>query len=282
MTKALAVQWHTTKVVLQREVEEALANRWLLAYAALMGLLVIVVSYAGYRELGQAAFQGLGRTTASLLGLASLLVSVTSLVLGATAIVGERERGTLATQLAQPISWEAFLVGKFLGQAMALTMATSLGLGVGGLVVALLAPLDQAALMLVFLALMVGLGTAMLGTGYLVSVVAGDRVHALLAAVALWFWFVLVMDLVALGAVTAAHLNEASLWALLLLNPVEVVRLLAILWLEPDPFVLGPLGSFVRDTLGVEAALAALAAALVTWIVAPLAGAAALFRRQEI
>jgi len=280
--RGVAGEWRTVRVVLEREVADALGNRWLLAYVSLLALLVGGVSYAGHRELGEAAFQGFGRTTASLLGLASLLVSVMALVLGATAVVGERERGTLATQLAQPISREAFLVGKFLGQAVALALATSLGLGVGGLAVAVLAPVDEVGLYLLFLGLMVALGTAMLALGYLVSVVTGERVQALLAAVGLWFWFVLAMDLVAMGAVAAAHLNEVSLWLLLLLNPVEVVRLLAILWLEPDPYVLGPLGSFIRDALGLGAALGVLAAALVCWVLLPMAGAVALFRRQEV
>ncbi len=280
--RELGHEWRTITVVLRREVEDALVNRWLLAYVALLALLVAAVSYAGHRELGEAAFREFGRATASLLGLASLLVSATALLLGGAAIVGERERGTLAIQLAQPISRDAFLVGKFLGQALSLALATSLGLGLGGLALALVAPMEEVALYLLFLGLMVALGMVMLALGYLISVVAGDRGQALLAAVALWFWFVLAMDLVALGAVVAAHLNEVALWLLLLGNPVEVVRLLAILWLEPDPYILGPLGSLVRDALGLEAALAVLATALVAWVALPLAGAAALFRRQEV
>ncbi len=269
-------------VVLRRELEQAFSNLWLLLYSLTLGALVALISYGGHAWLGEAAFQGLGRTTASLLNLASLVVVLASLLMGTTSILGERERGTLAAQLAQPIGRGEFLIGKFLGQALGLFMTTSLGIGVGGIAVSIVAPVDQVGFFVTVLALLGGLSTAMLAVGYLVSVVVRDRVQALLVAILLWFWWAIGMDLVTMGVMVAAHLGEASLWGLLLLNPLEVARLLAVLGLEPDPYILGPLGSFLRDVAGLSQAWATLSAALCLWTVLPLLAALLLFQDQDV
>jgi hypothetical protein len=56
-----------------------------------------------------------------------------------------------------------------------------------------------------------------------------------------------------------------------LLNPIEIVRVLAIMHLEPDLTVLGPFGSYLMEELGKGTATAVLLAALAVWVVAPVA-----------
>ena len=66
----------------------------------------------------------------------------------------------------------------------------------------------------------------------------------------------------------------------LLANPVEIVRVLAIIHLEPDLEILGPFGSFLLQEFGIQGATAILVAALVAWVVVPVTLAARLFDRS--
>src|SRR5690606_39909351 len=61
---------------------------------------------------------GFGRTAAGLINLVLFLAPLMGLTLGAQAISGEREQGTLAYLLAQPVSLVEIFVAKFLGLAI--------------------------------------------------------------------------------------------------------------------------------------------------------------------
>src|SRR3972149_3257846 len=89
-------------IVAKKEIRDALSNRWLLAYCGLLALLALTLSYLGQRNLGSLGFENFSRTTASLLNLCLLLVPLVALALGAGAIAGERDRGTLNYLLSQP------------------------------------------------------------------------------------------------------------------------------------------------------------------------------------
>ena len=90
-------------VVMKKEVRDALGSWWLLVYAGLFTLLALGLSYIGQRNLGGLGFENFSRTTASLLNLCLLLAPLVALSLGAGAIAGERDRGTLTYLLAQPL-----------------------------------------------------------------------------------------------------------------------------------------------------------------------------------
>ena len=67
----------------------------------------------------------------------------------------------------------------------------------------------------------------------------------------------------------------------LLANPVEIVRVLAIIRLEPDLQVLGPFGSYLMERTGTGGATVILVAALGAWIAVPLTLAAWLFETYD-
>lgn len=67
----------------------------------------------------------------------------------------------------------------------------------------------------------------------------------------------------------------------LLANPVEIVRVLAIIQLEPDLQILGPFGSYLTERVGTGGATAVLSVALGAWLVVPVALAAWSFEIRE-
>ena len=267
--------------ITRKEVRDALASRWLLLYAILFAVLALSISYIGQRNIGSVGFDNFSRTTAGLLNLCLIMAPLVAVSLGAGAIAGERERGTLTYLLAQPVSRFDVLLGKFAGLVAAVGLATVAGFGVAGIVIALFAHSMDAGTYVMLMLLVVALVAVMTGIGLLASVASSTRAQALAIGLLVWFAAVLLFDLVLIGLVTSSSLGGASLLVLLLLNPVEIVRVLAIINLEPDLQVLGPFGSYILEELGTTGATAVLLGSLAAWAVVPFAAAAWLFNRSD-
>lgn len=272
---------NATATVMRKEVRDALSSTWLLTYAALFAVLALTLSYLGQKNLGGLGFESFSRTTASLLNLCLLLAPLIALSLGAGAIAGERDRGTLTYIMSQPLSRLELLLGKYAGLVLSIAIATIAGFGAAGVVIAMFASAMDVTAYLMLMALVLALIAVMTGLGLLASVASSSRVQALGLAMLVWFLAVLLFDLVLIGMVSTVSLGGSALLGALLLNPVEIVRVLAIIHLEPDLQVLGPFGSYLLGDLGRGGATAVLVAALAAWVALPLCAAAWIFRHAD-
>lgn len=267
--------------VAAKEVQDAVRSRGLVFYTLVFAGLALGVSYLGERNLGSLGFENFSRTTASLLNICLLLAPLVALALGAGSIAGEKERGNLTYMLAQPIERWEFLLGKYVGLVAATSIATIAGFGLGGVVISFFASSLEAGTYLTLLALMLALVASMTGLGIMASVISGNRVQALGIALLIWFFAVLVFDLVLIGLVSAADIEGRGLLFGIMLNPVEIVRVLAIIHLEPDLEILGPFGAYLIESLGTPGATALLSVALVVWVIAPVAAAIYAFSERS-
>lgn len=224
------IEWAQVRVIAAKEFRDRIRNRWLLAVALIFSLFALAIAYVGTAQLGEVGFRSIDVTIASLVSLVIYLVPLIALILGYDAIVGERERGSLELLQSMPITRFEILLGKYLGLSAALASSTAIGFGAGLLPLA--AELSNRDVYhyagFVFSAILMGL--AFLSISLLVSVVTQDRVRASGVAIALWFFFVLIFDLLLMGALVASHgnLGSAVFGALLMLNPADVFRLLNI------------------------------------------------------
>ena len=112
------------------------------------------------------------------------------------------------------------------------------------------------------------LGLAFLSLAVLLSVIARDRTRASGLAIAAWFFFVLVFDLLMLGLLvgTGGRVGGDAFTWLLLLNPADVFRILNVFSLE-DVRTLYGLASIVPPALGNPLAMGAV---MLVWIALPL------------
>jgi Cu-processing system permease protein len=257
--------------IASKEVRDAARSRWLLLYAIAFAVLALGLAYLGARNLGSLGFENFSRTTASLINLCLLLVPLIALSLGAGSIAGDHERGTLSYLLAQPLERWELVMGKFAGLVMSIGIATIAGFGLAGIFIAFYASTMDATTYLYLLGLMLALVAVMTGIGIVASVVSSSRSQAMAGALIIWFVAVLFFDLVLVGLVSGTSLGGRGLLAGLLLNPIEIVRVLAIMHLEPDLTVLGPFGSYIMEDMGKGLATGVLFTALAVWVVAPVA-----------
>ncbi len=260
-----------------KEFRDRIRNRWVLAIATVFAAFALVIAYFGAAQQGSVGFRSIEITIASLVSLVIYLIPLIALILGFDAIVGERERGSLDLLLTMPITRLELLIGKYLGLSAALTISTVAGFGLAG--VAMAGRLDLNALMHYsgFIVSSVLLGMTFLSLAVMVSVFAGDRAGASGLAIALWFFYVLVFDLLVLGALvaTGGHYGGAIFPYLLLLNPADVFRILNIFSMEDVRTMYG-MATVFPDELANPWLLGGV---MLIWIAVPLSVALWRFKR---
>lgn len=267
-------------VITQKELRDALRNRWFLLYAVAFAGLSLALGWFSISGTGSYGVNSFGRTTASLINLILLIVPLMGLTLGALSLAGERENGTLVYLLAQPLNGAELLLGKFLGLSLALASALLLGFGLTGLILAVSGGGQPAAFVgLLGLALLLAL--ASLSVGFLVS--AAVRRASTAVGVALFLWLVLVYfgDLGLMGTALVMRVSIGQLFALALANPLQVFKIAAVLNLRDNLEVLGPAGVYALRAYG-AALRPMLVVLLLTWVVAPFVAAALVFKHKGV
>jgi Cu-processing system permease protein len=267
--------------LLKKEINDSLNNRWFVLYAAAFTGLALLLSWLSLSSggLGYTGFADFGRTAASLVNLVLLVVPLMGLTIGAGSLAGERERGTLAYLLAQPVTRVEVLLGKYLGLAASLLGVLALGFGLSGLVIASRGGHTDAAnyALLVLFALLLALG--MLSLGFLISVLARKTAVATGVALFLWLALVFVGDLGLMGTTLAFKLPIDTLFNLAVLNPLQVFKMSALLSINATLDVFGPAGIYALQTYK-DSLTWLFVGSLLAWIVLPLGITWLLFSRR--
>lgn len=264
-----------------REIRDGLRNRWVVAVTLLLAALALTLAVLGSAPTGTVGAAPLEVAVVSLASLTVFLLPLIALLLSYDAVVGEQERGTLLLLFAYPVRRWQVIVGKFTGHLAIIAFATVVGYGVAGLAIGI----GQGAAAWQAFGIMIGtsiaLGAAFLALGYLASAVVAERGTAAGIAVGLWLGFVLLFDMLLLGALVVDQgrlISGDAFGVLLLLNPADVYRMLNLTGMDGVRQVGGLAG------LGAEAMLPpwALAAAMASWVLVPLGLAAACVSRKQL
>ncbi len=268
-------------ILTQKELRDALRNRWFLLYAVAFAALSLALGWFSVSGAGSYGVAGFGRTTAGLINLILLIVPLMGLTLGAMSLAGEREKGTLVYLLAQPIGGAELLLGKFIGLALALTAALVFGFGLTGLMMVVAGGGGDFMIFATLLVLAVLLAVASLSVGFLIS--AATRRAATAVGLALFLWLVLVYfgDLGLMGTALVVQMDVGQLLTLALINPLQVFKIAAVLNLRDNLEVLGPAGIYAFRTYG-GALWPLLVGLLLAWAIVPLLLSLRVFRARGV
>lgn len=257
--------WQDVRAIASWELRGAIRSRWVLGTSIGFALTAVAVSFLGLRSLRALGLSGVGPGSAGLLNLAVMFPPLMGLLLGANSIVNARERGVLAMIMAQPISRFAYLLGIFLGLTAALWITLLIGFGLAGVIIAGPAQVrDLGALLAIAGSAFLASANAV-GVGMAISALSNTRTQAAAAATATWFLFAVGVDLALVGIATSIRLGPVALMAIILLNPIESSRVLALLVSIPDGGALGPFGAYLVSTYSTGGAAAILITSLITW-----------------
>jgi len=263
--------------VIRKELTDAIGNRWVIGYAALSAVLGLAATATGLGSTSGLGLQAFGRTTATLMNMCLLLSPLVAVLMGAATIAGEQDRGTLDHLLAQPFTRTALLLGKHAGLLTALTAATAAGFLPAGLLIASVAGAGVIGHYLIFPAIASLAAAAMCGIGIWISVSSRTAIQAQGTGIFCWFAFVLLYDLLLVGTLATSGLPAEWLAVSLVANPIDSARVLGVLALEPDLYLLGPAGTYLTGRLSHGGAAALLLCALLAWSIGPVLIARAKF-----
>ena len=264
--------------IAQRELREALRNKWLAFYALGFAALAFALSSTSFASSGYAGLGGFGRTAASLVNALLLFVPLLGLSVGAAALAGDRERGTLLYLLSQPVNRAEVFFGKACGAALATVGAIAVGFGLAGLALSLNGDGDAWA----FLALAgysVLLALASLGLGFVISAFTRKTATALGAALIVWLVLVFFSDLGLVGVTLSLRPTPQSLLTMLVINPLQTFKLGAIYSLRSTLDTLGAVGQYAVFRFG-DGLPWLLAGLLAGWMLAAFGVSFAVFARR--
>ncbi len=276
----LRPSWSRMRIVAREEYRRALESRWLFGFSGLLAALILGLSFFGLAQSREVGYQGFARVTLSLMNLVLFMVPLTGLMLGVTSITSGT--GTLPLLLAQPVARGEVFLGKFLGLAAAITIAQAVGFGAGGAVVAFNAGADQVRGYLMLTLLSFVLGWLTVAAAMLFAVLWPDKLKATSAALGLWLLMVVAYDLVVLGitAILRGVSLQAVLFPALLVNPVDLVRVLTTL-AAGSGALFGPTSAVLVRFFGTTGGMTLGFSVLVAELLVPLALGLWVFRRRD-
>jgi Cu-processing system permease protein len=252
------------------EIRDVVRGRWLVAYGAFFLLLT-----EGLFRFGGDG----GRVLLSLVNLVLLLVPLVGILFGTVYLYGAREFNELL--LAQPVGRRQMFGGLYLGLALPLVGALVLGVGIPFLGRGATDPPT-----LTVLGVLLATGSAMtlvfVALAFILAVRVQDRMRGLGAALLLWLGLAVVYDGLVLLGVTAfaAYPLERPLLVLVLLNPVDLARVLLLMRMDAAA-LMGYTGATFEAFFGTAPGTALAVAALALWVVAPMLLGMRLFAKKD-
>ena len=257
-------------------------NRWTAIVAVLFSLLLVGIAWAGVMAEGYSGVQNFTRTSASLLNLVLYIVPLMALVMGTLSFAGDR--GTAELLFAQPVTRSEVMLGKLLGLFCSISLSMTIGFVLAGVVIGFGAGTGGLGGFTAFAGLSLLLALAFLSIAALVALLSGRRLRAFGVSMAVWFFFVLFYDLLAItaAALLRGQAGTTTLFLSLFGNPVDLVRVASLILLD-NAEIFGAAGAALLRFLGGSAwSVVTLIAALVLWTALPLAAAQRRLRRHDI
>jgi Cu-processing system permease protein len=274
---------NTMLLCARHELLLAVRSRWLQLFAAVFGVLALVVAGAGYILSGGYGLQDFARTAASLVQLVLLIVPLTALSFGALALTPEP--GTAEMLFAQPVSRTRVLAGRYLGLFISLAAAQAIGFGLAGLVLHGQAGSDGLGAFVVVVAIALVLTAVFLSIAAMIAQGrAARRTRVLALALVVWFVAVVLYDVAVLGIASLLRSGTASrlLIIAVLVNPADAARTAALMAVEGTAAFGAASLALLRFTGGVGGAFGLVSTSLAAWAVVPLLIAARRLSRADL
>ncbi len=263
-----------------KEFQDGLRNRWLVSITFIFSLLSIGLSYYGSVASGQLSSPSLSTTIASLSSLSVFIIPLIALLLCYDSFVGEQESGTLLLLMTYPISHAQLLLGKFIGQASIITLATVVGFGSAGVLLSFTTDIQSIGpAFILFIITSTLLGLCFISLAYLISLLVNEKSKAAGIALMVWLFFVLIFDLALLALLISGSegLTQHGLVQVMMFNPADLFRLINLSTLNTSD-VSGVLAVAINSSFSTSALLAA----MLVWVIAPLGLALIIFRKKTL
>ena len=274
----------TTHLLTVARLELLAAGRlkWMRLLTAAFALLAAAAAYSAGAANELSGVDGFARTTMALVPVVLILVPLSALILGVSGQAAEP--GSEPFLFGQPIGRATVLIGRWIGESAALAGSLAVGLSIGGGLVVIGSGTEGLAQFAFFELASIVLAMIFLSIASAVAAATEKRVVALGVGIFVWFFFVLLYDgaMLSLAGWITGSLGGRVLFASVFGNPADLVRVVS-LSVAGTPNVLGAAGdAWVRFLGGSTAATIVSIAALIAWVVVPLAAGIQLMRVRDL
>lgn len=181
------------------------------------------------------------RSIAMLMNLSLWMLPIICMILGGSSIIADKENGRLSLYKTYYESSGYYLISKFLSLVLSLFFVIGLSYGLFGFIYSLAGSSFAAHIFQVFLLVNMFLIFVFSAVSLLIGAISKSRMQGLSAAIIFWITMVFVYEFI-IFSVTGwipYSLKQISLFFLILLNPVESVRVWSISKLNSE-YVFGP------------------------------------------
>lgn len=267
--------------IARKELRDALRNRWFVLFTIAFAGLALALSALSQPSGTELRLSSYSRTAASLINLVLLFVPLISLTLGTSGLASDRETGALAYLLAQPVNHTEVLMGKYVGTAVALMASLMLGFGVAGVALTMQGQSSDPGSYILTVLFACLLALAMLSVGFLIGVLVRKTSTAVTGGLFAWLLLVFVGDLGLMGATVVTQMPIQSVFWIASINPLQMFKISAILNIQANLEVLGPVGIYATEQYGMTL-LPMMIIGLLLWILLPLALALFVFSNHSL
>lgn len=176
------------------------------------------------------------RSIAMLINLTLWIVPIISLILGTNSIVADKEEGRLSLYRTYKLSNGYYLLSKYFSICITLVISLGVSYGLFGLFLYIIGALQDAAMFGTFLALNLFIIFVFSGLAVLIGSYAVTRMQGLSLALFAWSFLVFIYEFIIFSIIDfIPHSQKLStLFALILANPVESIRVWAINQLDAN------------------------------------------------
>ena len=274
------MRFSNVRIIFGFTFREAIRAKWLIMFSAVFFFLALNVPLLVLLALRYLPPDYLERYLNYLVSLSFPFLPLLSLPVASASVVEERESGALQYVLSGPVSKADFLVGRAVGLLAATTAVVILGYGLAALGVF---NVSSSKYLLVGEIAVIGtaLNAVMVGLALVISMMSRRKATALGVALFCWFFFTVLSTLGQLSVAVNLSAGPSAVLPLVITNPVEVSRILAVYVIGGGSEQLGPTGLILNYVLRSSAPYYMLLS-LVGWVAALYAICFVIFKRQDV
>ena len=202
------------------------------------GLEEIVVE-DGVSEDGESV--GYSRAIALLMNLSLWLIPIICLILGTNSIIADKEGGRLALYKTYQMPYMYYLLSKFIALCLSLIASLGIAYGIFGAILALTGNELEMSILITFIVLNIFLIVIFSALSLVIGSISVTRMQGLSLALFAWCFLVFVYEFIIFSIVNWIPYSQKlnSLLVLVLLNPIESIRVWTIEQLNAD-YIFGP------------------------------------------
>jgi ABC-2 type transport system permease protein len=236
--------------VARLDILDSFRSKWFIAYALIFIALLLGIFFSGVTESRVMGFTGMTRLLLVFIQACNIILPIFILITTVRTISKERESAIFEYMLSFPISLASYYWGKALGRFIVILSPLLLSM-----LIALILGVFKGAgapwqLYLLYTGLLISSSVVYLGLGFLISSTARSQELALGWALVIWLALLAFIDVALIGFMIQQALPDNLIFAIALLNPVQVFRIGAISLFDPVLSVIGPAAYFILDNFG--------------------------------